>query len=372
MKTNEDYMGLDALGHGILVCISDHQCLNGSVPADPEVLANIVRATPEQVRGFLSTFRKLKTLAELEGGPVDRLVIPFLHRELKAVQELIEGRRQAGAKGGKRTQTKARQAQQVVASSSAQPRLDSQIEHSSTIQEKETYKDQRQRNIREQQHLHRRPEGFPMALDADDDGADLPTDLRNELTRLGIAANLWSELCAKADGPLGLRRALDLLEAKTKSGEIRSPSGFLLHCVTELAQEAKAHYEEAYNRALHSDQAALMDPRWVQLPEVCRGSLEILRAWCEWWDLQEQVSTLGDTRDRDLVAKASEMRITFLEACLCCHPDRTEINAALTVKLQSAGDLSKKPMVAKRLRVTALEGLLGLSVKASPKERPPV
>ena len=114
------------------------------------------------------------------------------------------------------------QAQQVVASSSAQTRLDYQIEPPSTIKEKETYKDQRQRNIREQQHLHRRPDGFPLTLDADD-VAVVPTDLQNELTRLGIATNLWSELCAKADGPQGLRKALELLEAKTKSGEIRSP-----------------------------------------------------------------------------------------------------------------------------------------------------
>ena len=68
LRSDEAYMGLDALGHGILTCILDLQCMNDSVPADPVVLAGLIRATPEQVRQFLSTFTKLKTLESLEGG----------------------------------------------------------------------------------------------------------------------------------------------------------------------------------------------------------------------------------------------------------------------------------------------------------------
>ena len=71
MKADEAYMGLDTLGRGILFGILNHQCLNGSVPADPVAFSGIVRATPEEVRGFLATFTKLKTWRPLkaEGGP---------------------------------------------------------------------------------------------------------------------------------------------------------------------------------------------------------------------------------------------------------------------------------------------------------------
>ncbi len=375
MRSDEAYMGLDALGHGILTCILDHQCVNGSVPADPVALAGIVRATPEQVRQFLSTFTKLKTLETLEGGPGDRLVNPFLHRELKAIHALIEARRQAGSKGGQKTQAKARpaQARERQASSSAQAELEAPLEPPSSRQEQEQEADkaQIQKDSSRQQRIHMGVNGHQSSItDAADGITSLPEDIREGLSRLGIAVNLGPDLCDKAGGIRGLRAALELLDAKAQRKEIHSPSGFFLSFVEELAREGQALYDEAREEFTRTHRKALADCRWVQLPEACRESLEVLRAWCGWWMLQERVSSSSSAMKEDLSAEAWEARIAFMESCLRHHPQRTKFLTVIAERQQTKGGLSENPIMAKRLRIAALGNLLGLDEKASDGPKP--
>lgn len=375
LRSDEAYMGLDALGHGILTCILDHQCVNGSVPADPVALAGIVRATPEQVRQFLSTFTKLKTLETLEGGPGDRLVNPFLHRELKAIHALIEARRQAGSKGGQKTQAKARpaQARDRQASSSAQAELEASLEPPSSRQEQEqeTDKAQIQKDSSRQQRIHLGVNGHQVSIaDAADGITSLPEDIREGLSRLGIAANLGPDLCDKAGGTGGLRAALEILDAKVQQKEIHSPSGFFLRCVEELAREGQALYDEAHEEATRNHRKALADRRWVQLPEACRESLEVLRAWCAWWTLQERLSSVSSAMREDLSSEAWDARTAFIETCLRHHPQRTEFLAVIAERQRTTGSISESPSMAKRLRIAALGNLLGLDEKAPDGPKP--
>ena len=377
LRSDEAYMGLDALGHGILTGILDHQCVNGSVPADPVVLAGIVRATPEQVCLFLSTFTKLKTLEALEGGPEDRLANPFLHRELKEIHALIEARRQAGAKGGQKTQAKARpaQARDRQASSSAQAEPEAPLEPPSSRQEQEQEADkaQIQKDSSRQQRIHLGVNGHQVSIaDAADGITSPPEDIREGLSRLGIAANLLPDLCDKAGGMRGLRAALEILDAKVQQKEIHSPSGFFLRCVEELAREGQALYDEAHGEATRSHRKALADRRWVQLPEACRESLEVLRAWCAWWTIQERLSSASSAMREDLSVEAWDARIAFMETCLRHHPQRAEFLSAIAERQKVTEGISQSPSMAKRLRIAALGNLLGLDEKApdGPKQTP--
>ncbi len=371
LRADESYMGLDALGHGILTGILDHQCVNGSVPADPRVLATIVRATPEQVSQFLSTFTKLTTLEALEGGPADRLANPFLFRELNGIHTLIEARREAGAKGGKKTQAKARpaQARRPIASSDAQAELEPSS--SRQEQEQEEDKDKNQKDSSRQQHIHPRVNGHTAAFSADADGVFyLPADIQEGLSSLGITASLGPDLCEKAGGARGLRAALELLEFKLQRKEIHSPSGFFLRCVEDLAKEALARYEQALDGAMDSHRKALTDPRWSQLPDECRESVEVLHAWCTWWSLQERSSSANSSNRDGPITEAWAARSEFFEACYRHHPDRSIIAAAIAEKQKAAGRLSESPGMAKRLRIGALASLLGLEEKAAEEPVP--
>lgn len=370
MKGDEAYMGLDALGNGILFGILNHQCLNGSVPADPLILSGIVRATPEEVQRFLATFTKLKTLADLEGGPADRLVSPFLDRELKAIHALIEARRQAGSKGGQRTQAKARpaQARAQSASSNAQAELEATLEPSSSRQEQEqeTDKDQIQRNSSRHQRVHSNPVGRFESIADDADGAGgIPGDILEGLSHLGIASNLASELSAKVGGPRALRAALETLESKLQEKGIHSPSGFFLRCAPDLAREGLALYEQVFAETLASERGALRDPRWTQLPEACRESLEVLQTWRVWRRLQQ-----GETNGDGFTEEASEARKTFLDACLRHHPERPNLFAALEEKIQQMGNVVDLPGVAIRARYKVLESLLGVAEPPSSEGKP--
>ena len=376
LRADEAYMGLDALGHGILTGILDHQCVNGSVPADPVVLAGIVRATPEQVSQFLSTFTKLQTLESLEGGPGNRLVNPFLHRELKAIHALIKARQQAGAKGGQKTQAKARpaQARGRQASSSAQAELEASLEPPSSRQEQEqeTDKTKTQRDHSRQQSIHQSANGQQLSIaDAADDSSSLPEDVREGLTGLGIGTNLWPDLCNKAGGIRELRAALGLLETKVQQKEVHSPSGFFLRCVEELAKEGLTQYEQAHAEAMRSHRNALMDTRWTHLPEACRESLEVLRSWCTWWTIQDRISrsTSSATKD-DLAPDAWNALDDLVETCLRHHPQRTEFLAVIAERQKATGSLSESPGMAKRLRIGTLEHLLGLNEKAPDGPKP--
>jgi len=367
LKADEAYMGLDALGSGILFGILNHQCLNGSVPADPVALAGIVRAKPEAVREFLATFTNLKTLEALEGGPADRLANPYLHRELKAIHALIEARRQAGAKGGQRTQAKARPAQtrDQRASSSTQAELEAPLESPPSRQEQEADKAQIQMNSNRQLPIHSGANGHQASLaDAADDEASLPCDIRERLSRLGIAANHGPDLCARAGGTRGLRAALEQLDTKVQEKEVHSPSGFFLRCVEELAREGLALYDEAHEEARMSHRKALTDHRWRQLPEACRESLEVLRAWCAWWTHQERLSSASSAKKESLSIEAGEARIAFLETCLRHHPQRTEFLAVIAQKQQIKGGPSENSILEKRLRIGALANLLRLDEKS--------
>lgn len=375
LKGDEAYMGLDALANGILFSILNHQCLNGSVPADPLALAGIVRATPDEVRRFLGTFTKLQTLEAVEGGPADRLVVPYLHRELEAIHALIEARRQAGAKGGKKTQAKARPARAPMpfASSVAQAKLEAALELPSSRQEQEQEEDKNkdQRDSSRQQQIHPRVNGHTAAFSADADGVFyLPADIQEGLSSLGIAASLGSDLCEKAGGVRGLRAALKLLEFKVQRKEIHSPSGFFLRCVGELAKEALACYEQALDGAMDSHRKALMDPRWAQLPGECRESVEVLQTWCAWWSLQERSSSAKNGNREGIETAAWEARGEFFEALYRHHPNRSEIALAIAEKQKAAGRLAESPGMAKRLRIGALASLLGLEEKAAEEPVP--
>ena len=375
LRSDEAYMGLDALGHGILTGILDHQCVNGSVPADPVALAGIVRATPEQICQFLSTFTKLRTLDALEGGPGDRLANPFLHRELKQIHALIEARRQAGAKGGQKTQAKARPAQtwDRQATSGAQAELEAFFEPTSSRQEQEqkTDKAQIQRDSNRQQRILSGANGHSkISADAADDFAGLPDDIREGLARLGIASNLSSDLCGKAGGVRRLRAALEQLDTKLQQKEIHSPSGFFLRCLEELAKEGMALYEQAHEEATRSHQKALADHRWLNLPEPCRESVEVLRAWCAWWAIHERLSLASSAMREDLSVEAWDARTAFMETCLRHHPQRTEFLAVTTERQKAKGNIPDSPSMAKRLRIAALGNFLGIEEIASDGPKP--
>jgi uncharacterized protein YdaU (DUF1376 family) len=338
-------------------------------------LAGIVRAEPEAVRAFLATFTKLETLAALEGGPADRLANPYLHKELKAIHALIEARRQAGAKGGQRTQAKARpaQARDQLASRGALAELEAPLGPSSTRQEQEqeTDKDQSQNNSSRQQRIHSGVNEFQASLaDAADEMGSLPEDIQEGLSLLGITAPFVPDLCGKAGGTRGLRAALQILDAKVQRKEIHSPSGFLLRCIEELALEGQAQYDQALQAAMRTHRKALMDHRWVQLPEACRESLEVLRAWCAWWQLQEQASSASRLMKDDLATEAREALDAFMEMCLRCHPKRSEFLADMAEKRKAAGSMSESPGITKRLRMRALGNLLGLDEKAPDGPKP--
>lgn len=373
MAADEEYMGLSIPDEGILFRILRHQCMNGSVPRDPSRLAQVLAADPADIAQFLMKFSKLKTLAELEGGPEDRLAIPYLHRERMAILSLIAARRKAGAKGGQRTQSKSRSAQAKLpgALSNVQARLEASPQPCSTEQEQEPYKDQVQKSSSKQQQTHSGVKGQPSmpAIDAEDERF-LPSDICEELSRLGIASDMAPDLCERAGGVRGFRAAIELLEAKVQRKEIRSPSGFFLRCVGELAQEGLAHFEQAHREAMTTHRNALADSRWIRLPETCRESLEVLRTWCAWWDIQEQSSSAKGSNEDDRIMEIWSARSEFIETCYRHHPNRAEIDSTIAENQKLSCGLAEIPGMATRLRIGALASLLGLEQKAAKETVP--
>jgi hypothetical protein len=206
--------------------------------------------------------------------------------------------------------------------------------------------------------------------DAADGMPSLTEDIRAGLTRLSIAEHLWPGICHKAGGIRGLRAALEVLDAKVQQKEIHSPSGFFLRCVEELAREGQALYDEAQEEVARNHRKALGDRRWTQLPEACRESLEVLRAWCAWWTLQERLSSASSAMREDLSVEAWDARTAFIETCLRHHPQRTEFLAVIAERQKATGSISESPSMAKRLRIAALGNLLGLDEKAPDGPKP--
>lgn len=362
MAADEAYMGLDISDDGVLFRLLRHQCTNGSIPADPDLLARVLVAEPADVRQFLSRFHKLRTLAELEGGPEDRLAVPYLHRERCEVLEMIQAKRAAGAKGGRSTQAKVKRGlpSDLGERGSALPRFEATLEHESSEQDQEEHPEQKQTNkhISTQASTPAPQTGLDAAAAGALEQQFLPMDLQEALAALGIAKGVAKVLCKKAGSPRALRAALELLEMKRKEKEIHSPAGFLLKFAPELAQEALAQYEKLLSEASVTSRGALQDPRWQQLPEECRESLAILRKWLLWWHQENRGGPEG--KDVSTSDASRQSRNEFLDACLSHHPDRMNLTKILEEKVEEAKVSPTMPGIRSRVRYNALEQLLGV------------
>lgn len=346
----EGYMGLSAEQNGILFGILNHQAVNGSVPASVALLARIVRAEESAVERFLREFPDLKTLQELEGGPNDRLAIPYLHFERVAVLTAMQKNRLAGAKGGRITQAKARAAALKMATYPLhQAGLQAEGKHCSTRQEQDPDPEQ------EKNKSNSNPDAA-----ADDEDELVPEDIRYSLDLLGIGSQNIAGLLTMTGGPKGLRAAVEQLAMKMGHGDIHSPSGFFLTCAAELAKEGLASFDKLYSEVSTAQPKALLDTRWLALPDACRESLEVLQSWWHWWTLNEFAPNANAQSQEGHSREVSDAWFDLIEAIVRHHPKQREIQASGAEKLKGVGPASGLPGLARRIRLSAMAKQIGI------------
>jgi hypothetical protein len=353
MASVEGYMGLDAEQNGILFGIMNHQAVNGSVPTSVTLLARIVRAEESAVERFLREFSDLKTLQELEGGPDDRLAIPYLHFERASVLADMQKKRLAGAKGGRITQAKARAAALKLATYHLhQAGLQAEGKHHSTRQEQDPEQEQEKDNSNS---------------NPDDDAAEyelVPADIRFSLDLLGIGSQNIAGVLTMTGGPKGLRAAVEQLAVKMEHGDIHSPSGFFLTCAAELAKEGLASFDKLYSEVSTAQPKALLDTRWLALPDGCRESLEVLQSWWHWWTLNEFASNANAQSQESHSREVSDAWFDLVESVVRHHPKQRELESSGIEKLKGVGPAGELPGLARRIRLSAIAKQIGIVEKS--------
>lgn len=112
-RSDERVELMDLEQEGALRRLLDHQWMNGSIPADPDDLASLLRVDRER---FDRIWKRVGPCFESVDGDPSRLANARMERERAARDEFIENRRAAGSKGAAE-----RWAKQKPAISSCEP-----------------------------------------------------------------------------------------------------------------------------------------------------------------------------------------------------------------------------------------------------------